>query len=197
LREDDAKELSRFTTELQRETERGAAIVGASFIDTRLGETLAAFLCDGPTTEALVFGGNAPLGTFSARIDAAAALALIDEHEKHECHIIRKVRNEFAHRLHGISFKDDRISGLCNNLKCDYPSDTPITPRDLFINSVVTITSSLFYRPEHALQAKIKPKIWFDKEFFRWRKITDEPPSKDGQPIMLFGKSSTGRPVKP
>jgi DNA-binding MltR family transcriptional regulator len=45
----------------------------------------------------LLFGFNAPLGTFSARTKAAYVMGLIERKEYEEINIIRKIRNEFGH----------------------------------------------------------------------------------------------------
>jgi hypothetical protein len=37
-----------------------------------------------------------PLGTFSARIDAAHAFGLIGDDDAADIHVVRRVRNEFA-----------------------------------------------------------------------------------------------------
>jgi DNA-binding MltR family transcriptional regulator len=47
------------------------------------------------------------LGTFAARIAAAYSMGLISDLEYKDCELIRKIRNEFAHKVH-MSFKDDR-----------------------------------------------------------------------------------------
>src|SRR4051812_16444590 len=97
MQDDDLKDLSRFLAELQAESDRGLALVGAAVIDDRLRETLASFVVEGPLGARLLDGASAPLSTFSARTDACAALGLIDEFEYGEISLLRKVRNEFAH----------------------------------------------------------------------------------------------------
>jgi hypothetical protein len=52
-----------------------------------------------PTSKdrSIVDGQNAPLATFSARIDAAYQFGLISHFLARDLHLIRKIRNEFAH----------------------------------------------------------------------------------------------------
>jgi mannitol operon repressor len=116
MREEDIKYFSAFLAEFQKETDRGAALVGAALIDTRLDAVLRSHLVDSKAVDELMEGGNAPLGTFSSRIKMAYALGLITELEFDECEIIRRIRNYFAHGVHGLTFQDQKLSALCNNL---------------------------------------------------------------------------------
>jgi hypothetical protein len=109
MRPQDQNDLSRFFRELQNESDRGLALVGASVIDDKLRSTLRSFLVDCKAASKLVEGGNAPVGTFSSRIDACLAMGLIEQFESEEITLIRKVRNEFAHGLHGTTFQTEPI----------------------------------------------------------------------------------------
>ena len=150
MREEDVKYFSDFLKEFQSETDRGAALVGASLIDDRLESLLRSHLLDCKESSELLEGSNAPLGTFSARIKAAYCLGLITELEFKECEIIRRVRNEFGHKLHGLTFKDQKVHDLCNNLKANTPDGKRFSgdARQLYINSVIHTSLSLWYRPE-------------------------------------------------
>lgn len=105
MREEDANYFSEFLKEFQAETDRGAALVGAALIDDRLERLLRSHFLEAKESSELLNGANAPLGNFSARIKAAYCLGLITDLECHECDVIRRVRNEFAHKLHGLTFQ--------------------------------------------------------------------------------------------
>ncbi|TAL21927.1 MAG: transcriptional regulator, partial [Aquabacterium sp.] len=111
-----AEDLAKFVAELKRETDRGLPLVGAALIDDRLTETLRSFFCESPSASKLIDDANAPLGTFSSRTEMCFALGLVDEYEYTEIGLIRKVRNEFAHAKHGITFSSPRVQGLCSSL---------------------------------------------------------------------------------
>ena len=113
MRADDLNDLSRFLGDLQAELNRGLALVGASVLDDKLRATLSSFFVECNAASKLLECANAPLGTFSARADACFALGLIDQGEHEEITLIRKVRNEFAHGLHGTSFQGEPIAGYC------------------------------------------------------------------------------------
>jgi hypothetical protein len=162
MREEDIKYFSAFLAEFQKETDRGAALVGAALIDTRLEAVLRSHFLEIKAVEELMEGGNAPLGTLSSRIKMAYALGLITELEFSECEIIRRVRNDFAHGVHGLTFRDQKLSALCNNLKANTPDGKRFdgNPRQLFINSVVHLSLALWYRPEYAAKHKVIAREW-------------------------------------
>jgi DNA-binding MltR family transcriptional regulator len=162
MREKDLKYFSSFLEEFQRETDRGAALVGAALIDERLEQLLHSHFVECKQTGEILNGGNAPIGTFSARIKLSFCLGLITELEFKEIEIIRRVRNEFAHKVHGLTFNDQRVHDLCQNLKANTPDQKRFNgdPRQLYINSVILTSLALWYRPEYAAPFKAEMKEW-------------------------------------
>jgi hypothetical protein len=163
VRDEDIKDFRAFLDEFQSETDRGAALVGAALIDKKLLDTLRAFMVEGNVSEGLLEGGNAALGAFAARIKAAFALGLIDRHEYDECNLIRKIRNEFAHRVHGTSFKQPEIAKLCDKLQSDLPGGRgkfKDKPRHMYINAVVLTIMRFTYRNEWVAKEKRHTKNW-------------------------------------
>jgi hypothetical protein len=96
------------------ESDRAAAILAASYLDSYLEECIKFFLVDDPYIEKL-FKGTSPLSTFSSRIDMAFALGLITEEIKKNLDYIRKIRNHFAHYPTVTSFTDSHVRNLCSN----------------------------------------------------------------------------------
>jgi mannitol operon repressor len=191
MRPDDQKAYFEFLQELRRESDRGLALIGGAFLDEKLAATLAAFFSSDP---ALLHGKNAPLGSFSARIETCFALGLIEEGERNECDYIRRIRNEFAHKLVGTSFKQQRIIDLCKNLKSplpDGPDQHP--PRFRFENAVISMSLRLFYRPEYVAMEKREAKQWVDPSQVGWRRTADELPP-DGIPVIVFGPVASKKP---
>ncbi|MDF7802036.1 MltR family transcriptional regulator [Pontiellaceae bacterium B1224] len=105
-----------FLKELAAETDRGCAIISMALIDIRLKEILLAFLVDSKSTSELIEGFNAPLSSLSARTKAAFSLGLLTKQEYDNINIFRKIRNEFAHHPHGISFTTPTIISLCSSI---------------------------------------------------------------------------------
>jgi|ERR1700683_4104405 len=163
MREEDVKDFKAFLQEFQCETDRGAALVGAALIDLRLTETLRAFMVSNNAADELLEGPTAPLSSFSSRIAASFALGLIDAHEKYECNTIRRVRNDFAHRAHGTTFKDAAITKLCLDLKSNLPGDRSMyidNPRFIFVNAVILTSLALTYRNEWVAKEKRSTRSW-------------------------------------
>ncbi len=95
--EPEIEELGQFLHKLNKESDRGAVLISGIILDERLKNILTSFLLRHKTSEELLEGFNAPLGTFSARISACFALGRIQKNEFEELNLIRKIRNEFAH----------------------------------------------------------------------------------------------------
>lgn len=91
------------------ESERGMTVLVAAELDRVLEVVLKSYLAPGKARDDLFSGGSPPLGTFSARINVARALHLIREDEYELLHLIRRIRNEFAHNP-DAAFTDGRIS---------------------------------------------------------------------------------------
>lgn len=116
--------------------DRAIAIVGATFLDILLEHTLRAFLVDDEKEVNKLLQPDQPLGTFSGKITMVYCLGLIYKPVRDDLHLVRKIRNEFAHNLYA-SFEDEKIKSWCSCLKwhriafvANPPSDA--TTRDLF-----------------------------------------------------------------
>jgi len=187
VRQEDHDDLVAFLNELQGESDRGLALVGAAVIDDKLRQTLAGFFCDAKASENLL-GRERPLSTFAARGDACAALGLIEPVEYHDIGIIRKVRNEFGHAKHGTSFKTPAVRDLVVSLKTKMPSrEGTYTARSRFSITVIQMVVRLYYRPEYVAQRRLQPQQWVDPEQLRWRSMKDEPPAPGGT-MMVIGE---------
>jgi hypothetical protein len=109
-----------FVLALIDESDRGCAIVGASFVEDRL-EALLRAVCrsdEESITQAVdpLFDSYGPFATFSGKIQAAFALRLIDRRLKGQLDLIRRMRNNFAHDQGPLSFEvgpcRDRLRAL-------------------------------------------------------------------------------------
>jgi mannitol operon repressor len=184
-----AEDLAKFVEELKRESDRGLALVAAALIDDKLGETLR--FCEGPSAAKLLDDSNAALGAFSSRSEACFSLGLIDSYECAEIALLRKVRNEFAHAKHGMSFQTPRVQGLCSSLKSALPEGAgyPTSdPRFRFTNAAVAIVLRLYHRPEWVALERRKPKSWLSLSASEWRMFEKEQPPA-GIPILVMGRS--------
>ncbi|EPG6918551.1 TPA: hypothetical protein SMT72_002133 [Proteus mirabilis] len=153
-------ELSIFLNELHEESDRGIALLSASIIEDWLSTILKSFLIDNEASKKMLDGFNAPIGTFSAKINMAFSLGLIMKNEYKEIEIIRKIRNEFGHNWHGISFKTQKIIDLTNNLPWLGPGDIEQTVKSRFKFCVTILLTDLLWRNRLVSKEKITPKIW-------------------------------------
>lgn len=109
--------FSSFIKQTSEESDRGSVLVAVSIIDDILAQLLKVKLV--PTLERndeLFDGAYAPFSSFSARIDLAYRVALIGTNTRRSCHILRKIRNDFAHATEVKGFThsatQDRIREL-------------------------------------------------------------------------------------
>ena len=185
-----AEDIAAFVQELQLESDRGLPLIATSLIDELLRETLRAFFLETKSTEYLIDEGNAPLGTFSARIHTCFALGLINEYEKSESQLLRKVRNLFAHNKHGFSFADAKVVGLCSSLKSDLPNDDRYdqnNARFRFINASVCLVLRLYHRPDWVALQRRTLLDCVDNHPTQWRSFDTDPPPA-GQAYIAIGQ---------
>jgi DNA-binding MltR family transcriptional regulator len=136
-RDQKLREAMEFRETLNEETDRGCALMAASFLDEQLRKMLETCLVDDPEKEKF-FGPQAPLGSFSARITAAFLLSKLSKLAFRDLNLIRKIRNEFGHAPRPISFTDEPIEDLCREFHyCT--RDRKDHPRKRFTNTVLGV----------------------------------------------------------
>lgn len=96
--------------EFEKESDRAAAILAVSLIDESLFTLLKSyFIPSANSNDELFEGGNAPLGTFSSKITIAHRLGLISSNLARDIHLLRKIRNSFAHDIYGCNFENGSV----------------------------------------------------------------------------------------
>lgn len=90
---------------MSEESDRAAVILAAAGLDELLLHALRARLRPVSGRDDLL-ESEGPLSTFSARIKAAYRVGLIDENFASALNLVRKLRNSFAHGLHGQKLAD-------------------------------------------------------------------------------------------
>jgi len=108
--------FEKFVNEFKNESDRAAVILGAVKLDQLLYQILQRKLLPAPSSRDELLDSESALGTFSARINACYRLGLIDAYYTRSLHMIRKIRNSFAHEIDGCSLQSgshrDRIRDL-------------------------------------------------------------------------------------
>jgi DNA-binding MltR family transcriptional regulator len=139
--------------ELKKESDRGAALIGAAFLDDAL-ETLLrnSFVEKLQVAERLLIDPRGALGTFSARTDLAYCLGLIGPKMYHDLNTLRVIRNSFGHTHRSMSLEDPGIKDQLATLKylAWLPSRGGLQGRDRFVLTVVILTTDLLLVAERA-----------------------------------------------
>ena len=104
--------------ELELLSDRAAGIVATTMLENSINEVLHyAVRDDDPNLIKELFTEGGPLGTLSSKIKVLYALGLTTKDGRHDLDAIRKIRNEFAHRLSGSSFASESIKDRCLALR--------------------------------------------------------------------------------
>ena len=157
---------------LNEESPRGKVLVSTGFLEEQLKQILMAFSADCPQALELIEGGNAPLGTMSARITACYAFGLITKDEHDDLHLVRRIRNEFAHDIH-TTFDTQSVANRCRELKHS-AKDNPATEANLgpmptasqFYTAAVALIMNLINRPNAVSKEKRQVGKWRHHKVF-------------------------------
>lgn len=134
--------------EIETQTDRGAAIVGAAWVEEELQASIESFLSKEKKAWERLFRKSGPLSSFSAKIDLALLLGIVSAVIASDLHIIRDVRNEFAHSILdknslSPSFSTPHIKDKCLALRC-VEHEAHLDPRASFIRACAVLNSDLY-----------------------------------------------------
>jgi hypothetical protein len=113
--------ITDFMIELKEKNDRATVIVGAANIDGLLGTLIAKSLLPPMNVKRdELLDGDSALSTFSSKIHLCYRLALIDRDLCQSLHILRRIRNDFAHQIKGCDLNSpphsDQVQQLVSNL---------------------------------------------------------------------------------
>ena len=113
----DHTRLTTVTNKLYKESDRSCAILLYSVLDEALCEIIMD-RCDQEIGELKnrLFGTFGLLPTSANRLFLVFALKWITRSTFHNCNLIRKIRNEFAHNVECDSFRNAKIKGLLSSI---------------------------------------------------------------------------------
>jgi DNA-binding MltR family transcriptional regulator len=132
--------------EMSEQTDRGAAIVATAWLEEAISAAIESFLQSDNKAWQRLFDSNGPLATLSAKIDLARLLGLITETIRSDLHIIREIRNEFAHEIAHktehtrLTFSSQHIRDKCMALRC-VSHEKPNEPRTAFVRACAILNS--------------------------------------------------------
>jgi DNA-binding MltR family transcriptional regulator len=141
-----------FYEEIQNESARGAVIIAGAFLEAQLGNLISKFLVDDSKVVDELIGAenktDRPLSSLSARIKAAYCMGLISRSMYDDLESVRKIRNKFAHKMHGYTFDEPEIVSWCKSLKLakmikDVSPHYPDTHENMFLLGITQLVSWL------------------------------------------------------
>ena len=114
----DSEQWSNIFNEFRSESSRGAAILASIWIEKLLEQKLGTLFTYGNSkSRQKLFNLNGPFSTFSAKVLAAYTLGWIDSEIFDDINLVRKIRNEFAHKILSKDFESREIRRLIDKFK--------------------------------------------------------------------------------
>lgn len=135
-------EVIEFRHSLTSESDRGCALLAASYLDGEIETLLKRHFVDEPNVVAEMLSPNGPIGSFSTRIDLAFLLGLIGSTARRDLQLIRKIRNDFGHCPHPLTFDEPSIAARCREMRLTIV-EKDARPRQHFTNAVLGVTASI------------------------------------------------------
>jgi DNA-binding MltR family transcriptional regulator len=141
--------------EIQDESPRAAEIIAAAFLDAQLRNLISKALIDDSKIVDELLGTekslDRPLSSFSSRIRAAYCMGLISKNIYLDLELVKKIRNKFAHKMHGYNFDEPEIVDWCKSLRLakqisDVLPRLPKTHQYLFLLGVTQLVSWIAVR---------------------------------------------------
>lgn len=171
-----AEEAERFIQEFYEESDRAMALVGTAFLDDLTGSLLLAFFVEEHNVAGKLMEPDRPLGSFSSRIDVAYCVGLFTKEQRDDLHLIRKIRNEFAHVRHDITFNTVVIADMCRNLRAGaeilQEHDPNMEPKNRFWAAVGKLAAYMVSYGKYVTRQQYMfdmPLVWYEAidEHFR------------------------------
>lgn len=110
--------------ELSKDAQTGKVLILCAMLEDVLMAAIKAKMAPlSSDISARIFGGSGPLQTISAKIDIAYALGLYSGGTRRNLHLVRKIRNGFAHTSQRTNFESESIVALCKQIDPVIPSE--------------------------------------------------------------------------
>jgi DNA-binding MltR family transcriptional regulator len=118
-RQFDIKDMEDLFARLRNESETAQVLIFSAYLEDKIRDLFQSHLVDlgKERDRERVFGSQGPLATFSSRILMLRHLGWISKRSADDLDNWRRIRNEFAHAAYRVSFDDQRINALWNNIK--------------------------------------------------------------------------------
>ena len=178
------KRMEKFFTfrhTLNDESDRGCTLMAAAFLDEEIESLIKAHLVDNKKAMKSVFDNSGALGTFSSRINMAFLLGLIPKNIYDDLHLLRKIRNDFAHNSSPITFNDNVISQRIKSLKVHQLKNKQ-RERAIFLRTMSSILLFILLKVEKAERFESEENFQHEGANFLKDKLEDMGISPDSIP---------------
>lgn len=141
---------------LGQETDRGCVLTAVAYLDHELEKLFGRILIQDDRLAKDVLEGYGPLASLSARIDLAYGLGYLAPKQRRDLHLMRKIRNIFAHRSGIITFDCEEVLSRCRELYYDAFCEN-LPPRKKFIRVALGIIGAIqaaIMKSSHPRKAK-------------------------------------------
>ena len=171
-------EHAEFLVEFGQEGDRACAILGVAKLDSLLFQILTRALRTNPSKSDGLLEGNGPLSTFSSRIDMAHRLGILGADLTRALHLLRRIRNDFAHEAAGATLSAgshrDRVMELARSFsayrdydirRASFESHPDGAPQDFraVLSILVARLTGIFHRVDcldMSGEASLVPPNW-------------------------------------
>ena len=136
--------------ELNGESERACAVVGAAWVEEALQGAIESVLHPHAEAHRSLLTGMGPLSAFAAKIDLACVFGFMTDSIRKDLHAIRRTRNDFAHVIAHkstqaqLSFESDFIRDRCLALNCVKHLQLS-DPREAFTRACATLNGDFYF----------------------------------------------------
>lgn len=124
------------------ESDRGCVLAAVAYLETELARLLQKVLIEDKKLFKELFEGSGPLATFFSKIELAYGLGHLSPFVRRDLHLIRKIRNIFAHHAGDITFDNEDIAARCAELYNDV-FDDKLSPRKKFIRVAMGVAAPI------------------------------------------------------
>ena len=137
-----------YRIQLDKESDRGCALVATAILDEKLKELLSALFIRDCKLQNEMLSGVGPLSSFAAKAKLSYLLGIVTKDEYKNIKLVKKIRNIFAHDPDDIHFDDDRIHDICSNLTMNILREDIDDPRRIYTLVVSIMMEIIDYRLE-------------------------------------------------
>jgi len=138
------EQITAFVAELEKQTDRGAALIAGAVLDEVLEMAMTARLIElGRDQHDSLFARGRPLDSFAAKIALGYALGLYPNTARVLLEMIRDVRNKFAHRIEPLEFSNPEVVQMIASRRT-LRTPTGLPPRQEFLGMFALLAAMLY-----------------------------------------------------